>query len=106
MKKGMVTYVIVLAVLFVFSIVLFKENQLLRSQNLVLANNFDTLANRIFSLEELMSTPLSYASDPGDGIVYIPEVKKFGERKQKIGSREYSEGGNQGYITWGGAPTN
>ncbi|MBL7070114.1 MAG: hypothetical protein ISS27_01425 [Candidatus Omnitrophica bacterium] len=105
MRKGMVTYGIILFVLLVFNIILFKENQLLKSQNLVLANNFDTLADRIFSLEQLLNAPLSYASDPGDGIVYAPEVKKCGEGKQKMSSREYSEGGNQGYITWGGAPT-
>ena len=102
MKKGMVTYGIVLAVLLVFSIVLFKENQLLRSQNLALTGNFNNLADKILALETL-NAPLSYASDPGDGIVYTPEGKKC---REKIRSADYSGGGNQGYITRGGALTN
>ena len=106
MKKGMVTYGIILAVLLVFTIVLFKENQLLRGQNLVLSNNFNNLADRILSLEQILDTSTPYASDPGDGIVYVPEAEKFGTRKQKISYPDYFQGGNQGYITRDGALTN
>jgi len=106
MKKGTVAYGIILAVLLVFSIVLFKENQLLRGQNLVLSNNFNNLADRIFSLEQMLNAPTPYASDPGDGIVYVPEAEKCGARKQRISTPDYFQGGNQGYITRGGAPTN
>jgi len=106
MKKGTVTHAIVLTAFLFLSIILFRENQILKKQNLILSNNFNSLADRILSLEGRLDRARIHRSDPGEGVVYTPEVGKCGRKKRKKRSADSFKGGNQGYIIRGGAPTN